>query len=114
TLVAFSSKEMAIVLPGLVAVEAWVAAGRPALGIRSVARAIGRALPHGGLAAAYLVARALILPIESKELAHSQTGLDVVLFAVETWGETAKSLVWPWPLTTHRAPIYIDEAKNFI
>lgn len=111
---AFTAKEAAVVLPGLIAVEAWATAGRPALDLGVIVRAIRRALPHGGIVLVYLLARALILPIEPKEFAHDKSLRDVALFAVETWGETAKSLFWPWPLTMHRAPIYVDEAKNLL
>lgn len=112
--IAFTSKESAVVLPGLVAVEAWVADGRPALDLRVVRRSIARALPHGAFVALYLSARAWLLPIEPKDFAHAQSARDVALFAVETWGEITKLLFFPFPLTMHRAPVYIDEAKNHL
>lgn len=113
-LLAFTAKESAVVLPGLVAVEAWVHQGRPSLDLRVVGRAIAKALPHGAIGALYLLARAFVLPIEPKDFGYPQSLRDTTLFAFETWGELAKTLFWPWPLTMHRAPIHIDEAKNFI
>lgn len=113
-LIAFTAKESAVVLPGIIAVEAWVAQNRPPLEPRVFGRAILKALPHGGVVAAYLVGRVFFLPIEPKDFAHEQRLLDTALFALETWGETAKSLFFPWPLTMHRAPLYVDEAKNYL
>lgn len=111
---AFCSKENAVTLPGLIAVEAWVAKGRPALDTRSIGRAILSSLPHGGFVALYLALRALLLPIEPQEFAHEQRFFTSLLLGIETWGEAAKALAFPWPLTMHRAPVYIDEAKRFL
>ena len=66
TLLAYTTKEQAIVLPAFVIIEAWVAAGRPALALRPVVRLAKVAAPQIIIAVAYLLVRKLVLPIQAK------------------------------------------------
>jgi hypothetical protein len=83
TLGAYLSKETAIVLPLFAAIEAWVSAGKPAID-RAVLRRLARAAaPQAAIAAAYLVAHAILLPLRGP----SNIGLgDHALIVLETFG----------------------------
>lgn len=64
TALAYACKEHAIVLPMFAAIEAWVAADRPPL-TRATASALAKAAaPQLAVAIAYLVTRALAMPID--------------------------------------------------
>lgn len=63
TLLAYLTKEGAIVLPALVAIEAWVALGRPAIDARTARRLAWAAVPQLLVAIAYLGARAALMPL---------------------------------------------------
>lgn len=65
TIGAYLCKEQAIVLAGFAAVEAWVAAGRPALTKVSIRPMIMTALPQMAIAVVYLGLRAKFLPVRS-------------------------------------------------
>ncbi len=85
TLAAYLCKEQAIVLPMFAAIEAWVAAARPAI-TRPVAwTMVKRALPQLAVAVAYLATRAIAMPIDTATL--GDVGLGVHLQVVlETFG----------------------------
>lgn len=105
--IAFSSKESAIVLPGLIAVEAWVAQGRPAFTSSTLSSTALRSLPHAALCIVYLIGRSLFLPLKDEGLLTPPVR-DAVLLAVQTWGEMLHVIAFPWPLATYRAPIELD------
>jgi len=65
TIMAYLSKEQAIILPAFVAVEAWVAAGRPGVDWNLVGRVLRAALPQTIVAMVYLAGRALWMPVRS-------------------------------------------------
>ncbi len=84
TAVAYLCKEQAIVLPAFAAIEAWVAAGRPAIDSwMIVKRIIKVALPQAIVAIVYFVVRAKLMPIAAATGAaplpiweHTQSVLD--------------------------------------
>ncbi|MBI2389720.1 MAG: hypothetical protein HYV09_08990 [Deltaproteobacteria bacterium] len=63
TVLAYLTKEGAIVLPALVAFEAWVAFERPAIDGRTARRVVVAAAPQLLVAGAYLAARAALMPL---------------------------------------------------
>ena len=87
TLLAYTTKEQAIVLPAFVAIEAWVAAGRPAIDRRSITRMLRVAAPQTAIAIAYLVMRRLLLPIQpTMSEGASQSFIDHMQAVLETIG----------------------------
>lgn len=101
---ALVSKETAVALPALVAIETWVALGRPPLE-GGVARRIAQSIAlHTGLVAVYLIARRFVFPLGSAR-AGALAWRDAGLNALETLGEAARVVVAPWPLSVQRAPL---------
>ena len=84
TIAAYLCKEQAIVLPMFVAVETWVAAGRPRIDLALTKNVIVRALPQAGLALVYLAIRSQVLPIRG-DSGHL-TPTDHVIAVFETLG----------------------------
>jgi hypothetical protein len=114
TLLAYFCKEQAIVLPCFVAVEVWVAAGRPALERREVIRLARGAILQLAIAIAYLVVRTLVLPIgPAATTSHIALG-DHVRAVPETFGRFFTLAVAPHQLsiqqgivhTVHRDMVY--------
>jgi len=64
TLVAYTMKEQAIVLPAFVAVETWVFLGRPEINWRTLRRMIGSCAGQLAVALTYLAIRARVLPVQ--------------------------------------------------
>jgi hypothetical protein len=112
-LVAFGSKESAVVVPAFVAVEAWAYFGGGASLRADLPRALRVALPHVAVVALYVAARALLLPIVP-ERAGSLSFVDGRLFAFETLGEFARVSLWPPPFSIERAPIRVDAAFHVL
>jgi protein O-mannosyl-transferase len=63
TVVAYLTKEGAILLPALIAVEQWAALDRPALDRVAIKKVVVAALPQLAIAIAYLVLRAVVMPL---------------------------------------------------
>jgi hypothetical protein len=63
TALAYTMKEQAVVLFAFAAVETWVALGRPALDGPALRRIARGAAPQVAIAAAYVVARAIFMPV---------------------------------------------------
>jgi hypothetical protein len=83
TLGAYLAKETAVVLPLFAAVEAWVAADRPAFERPLLRRLARGAAPQAAVAVAYLVGHAILLPLRGP----SDVGLaDHALIVLETFG----------------------------
>ncbi len=87
TLLAYASKEQAIVLPIFAAMEGWVALRRPALDRPTILRMLRVAAPQTVIAIAYLVTRKLVFPI------HTNPGdsaglpmLDHLFIVLESFG----------------------------
>src|SRR5260221_14504655 len=88
TMAAYAIKEQAVALAAFVAVESWVALGRPALDVATLRR-MGRACaPQLAIALVYLAIRARFMPVRP----HEQTGLPLGAHAeevLETMGRFA-------------------------
>lgn len=107
--VAFGSKEQAIVIPILAGVEAWAFLGRPALGPRllspwtSEGRQMLRVVaPYVAFVAVYLAGRAVWLPMRTFEI----TGLPFAKhagFVLEAFGRYFVLTLWPQDLSVSRA-----------
>jgi hypothetical protein len=65
TAFAYLTKEQAIVLPVFCAVEAWVAMGKPAWGVRTVWTTLSRSAPQLAVSCGYLAVRAIVLPMQA-------------------------------------------------
>ena len=105
---AFLTKEQAVVLPLLVGVEAWIAAGRPALGKRSLIGIARAAAPYVVVVLAYLVARQLLLPFRTFEVAGLPFGKHVLVVA-ETLGRYGLLVVWPSNLSMSQALVRTND-----
>jgi len=86
TVLAYLSKEQAIVLPCFAAMETWVALGRPPLDRPTLVRLVRGALPQAGLAIAYLALRMLLMPIRGTDIVQHVPPLDHALAVAETFG----------------------------
>ena len=111
--VAFASKESAVVVPAFVFVEAWAFLGRPRLDRAEITRATRVALPHVGVALLYVAARTVFLPIVP-ERAWAIPFADARLYTLETLGEFARIVLFPIPLSVQRAPIRLDAAHGLV
>jgi hypothetical protein len=63
TVLAYLTKEGAVVLPAFVAIEAWIQLGRPTITRSTIRRVLLTASPQLALAVGYLALRAVVLPI---------------------------------------------------
>ncbi len=107
TLLAYLSKEQAIVLPCFAAVEAWVAAGRPAVTRSLLIRVIRAAVPQAAIALAYLIARTLLMPIGPAGGAKIHIPLLDHAFAIfETFGRFAVLAVAPHDLSIQQGLVH--------
>ncbi|HRI62964.1 MAG TPA: hypothetical protein PK156_01970 [Polyangium sp.] len=107
TILAYSSKEVAVVLPAFVAIEAWVVRGRPALNWAEVKPMIWAALPQCGLAILYLIARAQWFPIRPTEVELLFS--DRLFFLAESMGRYVALMLVPYPLSGQHALLrYLD------
>jgi hypothetical protein len=109
--VGLASKEHAIVAPAFVVAEAFVHFAKTGGG--GLLLALRRALPHTAVVLAYLVLRAILLPIAPEQVA-TLPFLDARLFTVETLGEFGRVVAFPLPHSLFRAPIRVDEASRAI
>jgi protein O-mannosyl-transferase len=104
TVLAYSAKEHAIVLPAFVLVESWVAQGRPPLEFATLKRVLRAVLPQLLLALAYLAARQLWLPL--RQPGASELPATVHLgFILETLGRLGQLALWPADLSMTQASI---------
>jgi hypothetical protein len=113
TLLAYASKEQAIVLPAFVMVEAWVAADRPALDLRVVKRMLVAAAPQIAIVIAYMVLRKLLLPIQPINI--ESAGLprgDHVLVVIETMGRFADLTFTPHALSIQHGLVRVAGGKQ--
>jgi len=109
TLLAYLTKETAIVLPAFVVVETWASLDRPAIDRSFALRALRSALPQLGVAVAYLALHQLLLPV-STVAAHSAlpgTGNRLELL-FETLGRAAELTVFPRHLMIQQGLVRID------
>jgi hypothetical protein len=107
TLLAYLSKEQAIVLPCFAAVEAWVAADRPSLDRGSLVRMIRIAAPQAGIAIGYLVIRTILMPIGASGGARAHIPLiDHGLAVLETFGRFFALAVVPHDLSIQEGVVH--------
>ncbi len=98
TLLAYTSKEQAIILPAFAAVEAWVAAGRPQIDRVAIGRMLRIAAPQIALAIAYLVLRQIFMPIKAAG-GTTLPPLDHVWIILETLGRFTALTFVPYELS---------------
>lgn len=109
TLLAYTSKEQAIVLPAFVAIEAWVVAGRPSLDVRTVIALVRRAIPQIVVALGYLVIRHLVLPVRSPGMEGWELGFGGHLVLVlETFGRFVTLTFAPHDLSVQQGLVHFD------
>jgi hypothetical protein len=99
---AYLTKEQAVVIAAFVAVEAWALEGRPAIDARVLARLGRAAAPQLGIAAGYMVLRALLLPIRPPHAAELPLGVYVEQ-VLETMGRYATLTFAPHDLSVQQA-----------
>ncbi len=112
TVLAYGTKEQAITLPAIVAVEAWVAAGRPALDRAAVTRCVRAALPQLGLAVVYLALRARLLPVRQKMFTVSLGDWAAMMF--ETWGRYFELTFFPHDLSVQQGLVRAENNKLLV
>ncbi|MFT3691804.1 MAG: hypothetical protein QM831_01600 [Kofleriaceae bacterium] len=106
TIVAYLSKEQAIVLPCFAAVEAWVASGRPAIDKAAVKTIIRGALPQAVLAIVYLAIRTLVLPIGAANGAQHVPLFHHALALFETLGRFVTLTAVPHDLSIQQGLVH--------
>ncbi len=111
TLLAYGTKEGAVVLPVLVVVEAWAAWGRPALDAAALRRLLRVALPQLAVAVVYLGARARWMPVQppSGGVALGSHAL----YVLETYGRYLSLTVAPIELSSQHALLRSVEGRAF-
>lgn len=100
TLLAYTTKEQAIVLPAFAAIEAWVAAGRPAIERAAIVRMLRVALPQLVIAIGYLVVRGIVMPITSSDMGPG--AYDHALAVLESMGRFATLTTAPHSLSVQQ------------
>ena len=108
TLIAYTSKEQAIVLPLFVAVETWVAAGRPAIDLALVKRIIKVALPQAVITFAYLAIRAIVMPVQAVNVEGSIRTGDHIQAVLESFGRFIELTVVPHDLSIQQGLIHLS------
>ena len=101
TVIAYLTKEGAIVLPAFVAIEAWVAMERPAIDLTTIRKMLRAAGPQLAIAVAYLVARAVLMPMRPET--PKVSALDHAQFIFETIGRYVTLAVAPHGLSGQHA-----------
>lgn len=110
TVVAYLSKEQAIVLPCFAAVEIWVAAGRPALELPVVKTLIRGAAPQAAIAIVYLAVRTLVLPIGAAAGRQHVPLFDHAIALFETLGRYAALTFVPHDLSIQQGLVHTLES----
>src|SRR5262249_31591831 len=95
--VAFASKESAVVLRAFVMVEAWAYFSEKRATRAALVRSALVAVPHVAATAAYVGLRMAFLPIVP-ERAGTIPFADARLYTLETLGEFARIVLFPFPL----------------
>lgn len=114
TLFAYTTKEQAIVLPMFVAVEVWVAGGRPAIDKTLVWKIVRAAWPQAAVAIAYFVFRALWLPIRAANTEDFHIPLASHLLAIlETLGRFVALVVAPRDLSIQQGLVHYRTDLTF-
>ncbi|MBL8717805.1 MAG: hypothetical protein JNL79_17620 [Myxococcales bacterium] len=112
TVLAYGTKEQAITLPAIVAVEAWVVAGRPSLDRATIVRCVRAALPQLGLALVYLALRQRLLPVRQKMFTVSLGDWAAMMF--ETWGRYFELTFFPHDLSVQQGLVRAENNKLLV
>ena len=112
TVLAYGTKEQAITLPAIVAVEAWVVAGRPSLDRATIVRCVRAALPQLGLALVYLALRQRLLPVRQKMFTVSLGDWAAMMF--ETWGRYFELTFFPHDLSVQQGLVRAENGKLLV
>ncbi len=110
TVIAYLSKEHAIVLPVLAVVEAWIAAGRPPLVEIGRPQLVAAVAPHVAVAVTYLFGRYLWLGALDAHSALSVSWIQVWLW-LEGLGRLSILAVWPSDLSMGQGLMRLDHGR---
>lgn len=113
TILAYATKEQAIVLPAFAAVEAWVALGRPAIDLEALKKMVRAAAPQIALAAVYLVIRTKFLPV-TKATVRGFLFREYLEQIAETLGHYFELLVYPHDLSVQQALVESHDGRLVI
>jgi hypothetical protein len=114
TLFAYTTKEQAIVLPVFVAVEVWIAAGRPAVDKALVWRMMKAVAPQILVAIFYFIGRALWMPIRASNL--DNVGLPIfehLIAILETVGRFVELTFIPHDLSIQQGIVRYGRGSTF-
>lgn len=107
TLLAYTSKEQAIVLPAFAAIEAWVAADRGAIDFAMVKRIVRVALPQAIIAIVYLGIRTVVLPVKAINVEGGIRASDHFLAILESIGRFISLTFAPHDLSILQGLIHV-------
>lgn len=110
TLLAYFTKEGAIVLPAFIALERWVALDRPVVDLSTSKRLVRAALPQLAVAIAYLVTRAVWMPVRPSS--PKVRLLDHVQFVLETLGRYLTLAFAPHDLSGQHALLRTVDGRS--
>jgi hypothetical protein len=105
TILAYLTKEQAIVLPAFAAVETWVILGRPAIDVDSIKKMIRAGLPQLVLALVYLAIRSKVLPVRGNLINSGFRPGEYFGQVAETFGRYLELVVFPHDLSVQQALI---------
>jgi hypothetical protein len=111
TLIAYTSKEQAIVLPVFAAVEAWVIAERGAIDWPMLVRMLRTAAPQIAAAVLYLVLRHFLMPIAAPSVGAGIPVGDHIQAVSESMGRFVALTVVPHDLSIQQGLIHISAGK---
>jgi hypothetical protein len=111
TVLAYLTKEQAIVLPAFAAIEAWVLLGRPAIDFDSTKKIVRSALPQLGLAVVYLAIRTKVLPVRRNIIGGSFRSYEYFGQIAETFGRYLELTLYPHDLSVQQALVQTQQGK---
>jgi hypothetical protein len=111
TAFAYSTKEQAIVLPALYAVEAWVAMGRPAWTARVTWSALTQSAAQIAIAVGYLALRAVLLPVHAAGGASHLGASARIAIVCETFGRLAALTFVPHDLSVQHGLVRTEHGR---
>lgn len=111
TAAAYMCKEQAIVLPVFVGIECWIAAGRPAIGLRVLRRLILGALPQAMVAVVYIAIRSIVMPIRAANVDNSIGFADHVQAVLETIGRFLALTFAPHDLSIQQGLVRVTSGQ---
>jgi tetratricopeptide (TPR) repeat protein len=103
--IAFGSKESAVMFPVLAAIEVWAWQPGP-LDVRAARRVLARVWPFVALSLLYFTVHRLLVTASSP--LSRLNAFNAVPLALEAWGRYAALLLWPDDLTLGRAMVRVE------